>query len=71
MQSRSDQRTRLLQTTDRLNQSGERIKESKRQILESEDLGVHILQDLQLQHQTLLHTQNTVSNFDTFEKLDV
>lgn len=61
LQLGADQRSRLMMATDRINQSGERIKESRRQLVETEDLGVHILQDLQLQHQTLLHTQQTVS----------
>lgn len=47
-------------STERLNQSGERIKESKRTLLETEELGVSILQDLASQRQTLLHAQNNV-----------
>lgn len=47
-------------STERLNQSGDRIKESKRSLLETEELGVSILQDLHSQRQTLLHAQNTV-----------
>lgn len=60
MQPTHDQRGRLLMSTERLNQSGERIKESKRTLLETEELGVSILQDLHSQRQTLLHAQNTV-----------
>lgn len=60
LQLGADQRDRLMMTTERINQSGGRIKESRRQLVETEELGVHILQDLQLQHQTLLHTQQTV-----------
>ncbi|XP_024359443.1 vesicle transport v-SNARE 13 isoform X2 [Physcomitrium patens] len=55
-----DQRDRLMMATDRMNQTGERIKESRRQLNETEEVGVNILQDLQLQHQTLLHTQHTI-----------
>jgi vesicle transport through interaction with t-SNAREs protein 1 len=47
-------------STERLNQSGERIKESKRTLLETEELGVSILQDLHAQRQQLLHAQGTV-----------
>jgi len=47
-------------STERLNQSGERIKESKRTLLEAEELGVSILQDLASQRQTLLHAHDTV-----------
>lgn len=60
VQPTHDQRGRLLMSTERLNQSGERIKESKRTLLETEELGVSILQDLASQRQTLLHAQNTV-----------
>ncbi|KAH7424378.1 hypothetical protein KP509_11G005300 [Ceratopteris richardii] len=60
----SDQRDRLLLSTERLNNSGERIKESKRTLLETEELGVSILQDLHQQRQTLLHTQDTLMDVD-------
>ncbi|XP_024380635.1 vesicle transport v-SNARE 13 [Physcomitrium patens] len=59
-----DQRGRLLMSTERLNQSGERIKESKRTLLETEELGVSILQDLASQRQTLLHAQNNLHGVD-------
>jgi hypothetical protein len=61
LQTTTDQRNRLVMSTPRLAQSGDRIKESKRQMIETEELGVSILQDLNQQRQTLLHTQNTVS----------
>lgn len=48
-------------TTERLNQSTDRIKESRRTMLETEELGVSILQDLHQQRQSLLHAHNTVS----------
>lgn len=64
MQSVSaDQRNRLLQTTDRLNQSGDRIKESKRVAIETEDIGAQILGSLSQQRETLLHARGTVSWF--------
>ena len=40
-------RGQTMDTTERLAQTGERIKESRRSLLETEDLGVSILQDLQ------------------------
>ncbi len=61
LQTTTDQRNRLVTSTARLAQSGDRIKESKRQMIETEELGVSILQDLHQQRQTLLNTQNTVS----------
>ena len=49
-----------MMSTDRLNQSSDRIKESKRTMLETEELGVSILQDLHQQRQSLLHANDTV-----------
>lgn len=62
----ADQRGRLLMSTERLNQSTDRIKESRRTILETEDLGVSILQDLHQQRQTLLHTHDTLHGVDDY-----
>lgn len=55
-----DQRGRLLMSTERLNQSTDRIKDSRRTMLETEELGVSILQDLHQQRQSLLHAHNAV-----------
>ncbi|KAL5981576.1 Vesicle transport v-SNARE 13 [Asimina triloba] len=60
----ADQRGRLLMSTERLNQSSERIKDSRRTMLETEELGVSILQDLHQQRQSLLHTHNTLHGVD-------
>ncbi|XP_059642474.1 vesicle transport v-SNARE 13-like [Cornus florida] len=60
----SDQRGRLLMSTERLNQSGDRIKGSRRTMLETEELGVSILQDLHQQRQSLLHAHNTIHGVD-------
>ncbi|MBA0802129.1 hypothetical protein Gohar_012457, partial [Gossypium harknessii] len=57
----TNQRSRLMMTTERLNQSGDRIRDSRRTMLETEELGVSILQDLHSQRQALLHANNTVS----------
>jgi hypothetical protein len=62
----ADQRNRLLQSTDRLNQSGERIKESRRVAIETEDIGAQILGSLSQQRETLLHARGTVSRSDSF-----
>ncbi|XP_022751936.1 vesicle transport v-SNARE 13-like [Durio zibethinus] len=62
--SSSDQRSRLMMTTERLNQSSDRIKDSRRTMLETEELGVSILQDLHLQRQALLHANNTLHGVD-------
>lgn len=60
----ADQRGRLLMSTERLNHSSERIKESRRTMLETEDLGVSILQDLHQQRQSLLHAHNALHGVD-------
>lgn len=60
----ADQRGRLIMSTERLNQSSERIKDSRRTILETEELGVSILQDLHQQRQSLLHAHNTLHGVD-------
>jgi hypothetical protein len=49
-----------MMTTERLNQSTDRIKESRRTMLETEELGVSILQDLHQQRQSLLHAHTTI-----------
>lgn len=59
-----DQRSRLLMTTERLGQSTDRITESRRTMLETEDLGVSILQDLHQQRQSLLHAHNNLHGVD-------
>ncbi|KAJ7956423.1 Vesicle transport v-SNARE [Quillaja saponaria] len=60
----NDQKGRLLMSTGRLNHSTDRIKESRRTILETEELGVSILQDLHQQRQSLLHAHNTLHGVD-------
>lgn len=60
----ADQRGRLLMSTERIDQSSGRIKESRRTLLETEELGVSILQDLHQQRQTLLHANDTVHGVD-------
>lgn len=57
----SDQRERMTMSVERLNQSSDRITESRRTILETEELGVSILQDLHQQRETLLHSHQKVS----------
>jgi len=60
----TDQRGRLMMTTERLNQSTDRIIESRRTMLETEDHGVSILQDLNQQRQSLLHAHTTLHGVD-------
>ncbi|KAK6123197.1 hypothetical protein DH2020_043054 [Rehmannia glutinosa] len=56
----SDQRGRLMMSTEKLDKSGERIRESRKTMLETEELGVSILHDLHQQRQSLLHAHNTL-----------
>ncbi|XP_027126702.1 vesicle transport v-SNARE 13 isoform X2 [Coffea arabica] len=60
----ADQRGRLMMSTERLNKSSDRIRESRKVMLETEDLGVSILQDLHQQRQSLLHANNTLHGVD-------
>lgn len=60
----NDQRGRLLMTTERINQSSDRIKASRRTMLETEELGVSIVQDLHQQRQSLLYASNTLHGVD-------
>ncbi|KAG8662398.1 vesicle transport v-SNARE 13 isoform X1 [Manihot esculenta] len=60
----ADQRSRLMVSTERLNQSSDRIKDGRRTMLETEELGVSILQDLHQQRQSLLHAHNTLHGVD-------
>ncbi|XP_011072797.1 vesicle transport v-SNARE 13 [Sesamum indicum] len=60
----ADQRARLLMSTERLNQSSDRIRESRKIMLETEELGVSILQDLHQQRQSLLHANSTLHGVD-------
>ncbi|KAK4776438.1 hypothetical protein SAY86_005126 [Trapa natans] len=60
----NDQRARLMMSTERLNHTGDRIKDSRKTMLETEELGVSILQDLHQQRQSLLHAHNTLHGVD-------
>uniref|UniRef100_A0A7N0VEJ4 Vesicle transport v-SNARE N-terminal domain-containing protein n=1 Tax=Kalanchoe fedtschenkoi TaxID=63787 RepID=A0A7N0VEJ4_KALFE len=64
MLATADQRGRLLMSTERQTKSGDRIKESSRTMLETEELGVSILQDLHQQRQSLLHAHETIHGVD-------
>jgi len=56
----ADQRARLLNTTQRLEQQNEKIEEGKRTLLETEDLGVSILKDLHGQRETITRARDTL-----------
>ncbi|KAM0021729.1 hypothetical protein Hdeb2414_s0024g00654161 [Helianthus debilis subsp. tardiflorus] len=56
----ADQRGRLMMSTERLNKSSDRVRDSRRTMLETEELGVSLLQDLHQQRQSLLHALGTL-----------
>ncbi|GJX36878.1 vesicle transport v-SNARE 13-like protein, partial [Tanacetum coccineum] len=56
----ADQRGRLLKATERLNKSSDRVRDSRRTMLETEELGVSLLQDLHQQRQSLLNAHGNV-----------
>merc|ERR1711904_703481 len=58
--SSAAQRERLLATTDRINRAGDNIKQSRQTLLETEELGVNILQDLHRQRETITHARDTL-----------
>ncbi|RZB93529.1 Vesicle transport v-SNARE 13 [Glycine soja] len=58
------ERERLMISTKRLNKSSDRINDSRGTMLETEDLGISILQDLHSQRQSLLHTHDTLHGVD-------
>ncbi|KAL5100186.1 vesicle transport v-SNARE 12-like [Vicia villosa] len=60
----SDQRERLTMSVERLNESSDRIRESHRTVLETEELGVSILQDLHQQRETLLSSHKRLHGVD-------
>lgn len=60
----ADQRGRLALSTERLDQSSDRIKESRRAALETEDLGISILADLHQQRETLLNSHTKLHGVD-------
>ncbi|KFK41367.1 hypothetical protein AALP_AA2G120900 [Arabis alpina] len=60
----ADQRERLTMSVERLDRSSDRIRESRRTMLETEELGVNILQDLGQQRQTLLHAHSKLHGVD-------
>ncbi|XP_073292447.1 vesicle transport v-SNARE 13-like [Primulina huaijiensis] len=58
------QRGRLMMSTERLDNSSNRIQDSRRVMLETEELGVSLLQDLHGQRQALLHANDTMYGVD-------
>ncbi|KAG0369219.1 t-SNARE [Gamsiella multidivaricata] len=60
-----DQRTRLLNGTDRLAESSRRLQDSHKIALETESLGAGILTDLRGQREQIINTRNTLLEADS------
>ncbi|XP_061369682.1 vesicle transport v-SNARE 12 isoform X2 [Gastrolobium bilobum] len=60
----ADQRERLTMSVERINDSSERLRESRRTMLETEEIGVSILQDLHQQRETLLNSHKKLHGVD-------
>lgn len=58
------QRERMLKSTDQMAKTGERIQQGRAQLLETEELGVGILQDLHRQRETITHAHDTLHGVD-------
>jgi hypothetical protein len=59
------QREQLLSATERVRATGDRIKQGKQTLLETEELGVSILQDLHKQRETIMHARENVRHTPT------
>ncbi|EFJ36970.1 hypothetical protein SELMODRAFT_76204 [Selaginella moellendorffii] len=59
-----EQQVQLAAATDRMYQTGDRIREGKKVLVETEELGVSILQDLHRQREVLQHSKNTLHGVD-------
>ncbi|XP_071702337.1 vesicle transport v-SNARE 13-like [Rutidosis leptorrhynchoides] len=60
----ADQRGRLLMSTERLNKSSDRVRDSRRTMLETEELGVSLLQNLHQQRESLLNAHGNLYGVD-------
>lgn len=55
---------KMMSEMQRVEQSSERLEQSRRMLVETEDLGVSILEDLHQQRQTLLHARDSLYGVD-------
>lgn len=60
----SGQRERMLTATEQLNRTGARLQQGRHQLLETEELGVNILEDLSRQRETILRSKDTLHGAD-------
>lgn len=60
----ADQRERLLISTQKINKTSERIREGRRTMLETEDLGVSLLHNMHQQRESLLRANEALHGVD-------
>ncbi|KAG7548552.1 SNARE domain [Arabidopsis suecica] len=60
----ADQRSRLMKSTEGLARTREIIKESRRKMLETENIGISILENLQSQKESLQRSQSMLHEID-------
>lgn len=63
MSIRDEQQKRLLDNSDRIERAGNRLADGYRTILETEQLGTAVLQDLSQQRETLQRSRSRVGVF--------
>ncbi|KAL5035797.1 t-SNARE VTI1, variant 2 [Batrachochytrium dendrobatidis] len=61
-----DQRGRLLQGTERLQNSSRRLEDARRIALETEQIGISTLSDLNSQREQIIRTQNRLGTADSW-----
>jgi len=62
--SAQSQRDRMLSATETLQKSSDRIRQGQQSLLQTEELGANILQDLHRQRETINHTRETLKTTD-------
>ncbi|CAN6841181.1 unnamed protein product [Brassica oleracea] len=60
----ADRSGRLAMSMERLDQSSDRIRESRRLMLETEEVGISVVENLSQQRQTLLHAHSKLQGVD-------
>ncbi|KAJ1334270.1 hypothetical protein BSLG_008105 [Batrachochytrium salamandrivorans] len=61
-----DQRGRLLQGTERLQNSSRRLEDARRIALETEQIGINTLSDLSSQREQIIRTQGMLGTADSW-----
>ncbi|KAJ3008455.1 hypothetical protein HKX48_008510 [Thoreauomyces humboldtii] len=64
--SSQDQRSRLINGTERLQEGSRRLEDARRLAMETETIGIATLDDLSRQREQILRTRDTLSTADTW-----